>query len=65
MAELLIIWHSRTGGSRQMAEAAFDSACVEGAARILTAEEAGSDDLLGAAGYLFCAPETSPACLVR
>ncbi|NDW51903.1 flavodoxin family protein [Aliiroseovarius sp. PrR006] len=57
MAELLIIWHSRTGGSRQMAEAAFDAARDEGAARILTAEEAGPEDLLGAAGYLFCAPE--------
>ena len=57
MAELLIIWHSRTGGSRQMAEAAYDAARSEGAARILTAEDAQPEDLIDAAGYLFCAPE--------
>ncbi|SMR72912.1 NADPH-dependent FMN reductase [Aliiroseovarius halocynthiae] len=40
-----------------MADAAYDAARKEGSARILMAEEAGPDDLLGAAGYLFCAPE--------
>ncbi len=57
MAELLILYHSRTGGSRQMAEAAYAGAAGEGPARLLRAEEAGSADLLAAGAYLFCAPE--------
>ena len=52
---LLILWHSRTGASRAMAEAAFAGAA--GRARILSAIEAGSDDLLAAGGYLFACPE--------
>lgn len=54
---LLIVYHSRTGGSRQMAEAAYVSARKEGVARLLLAEEAVPEDLLAAQGYLFCAPE--------
>ncbi len=54
---LLIVYHSRTGGSRQMAEAAYAAAREEGAARLLRAEEAVPEDLLAAQGYLFCAPE--------
>lgn len=57
MAELLIVWHSRTNGSRQMAEAAYAAACLEGPARLLPAIDAEPGDLMGAAGYLFCAPE--------
>ena len=57
MAELLIVYHSRTGGSRQMAEAAYAGAAGEGPARLLRAEEAGPTDLLAAGAYLFCAPE--------
>ena len=57
MAELLIVYHSRTGGSRQMAEAAHAGALAEGSARLIRAEEAGPEDLLAAGGYLFCAPE--------
>ncbi|MDA5556224.1 flavodoxin family protein [Shimia sp. MMG029] len=57
MAELLIIYHSRTGGSRQMAEAAFAAAQAEGATRLVAAEVADVDDLRQAAGYLFCGPE--------
>ncbi|MBO9472538.1 flavodoxin family protein [Shimia sp. R10_1] len=57
MAELLIIYHSRTGGSRQMAEAAFAAAQAEGVARLVSAEVADVDGLRQAAGYLFCAPE--------
>ncbi len=57
MAELLIVYHSRTGGSRQMAEAAYAGAAGEGPARLLRAEEAGPPDLLAAGAYLFCAPE--------
>ena len=54
---LLIVYHSRTGGSRLMAEAARDAAAEEGPARLLRAEEAEPEDLLDADGYLFCAPE--------
>lgn len=52
---LLILWHSRTGASRAMAQAAFAGA--GGKARILPATEAGPEDLLAASGYLFACPE--------
>jgi NAD(P)H-dependent FMN reductase len=52
---LLILWHSRTGASRAMAEAAL--AGTEGRARILPAVEAEPADLLAAGGYLFACPE--------
>lgn len=61
MAELLIVYHSRTGGSRQMAEAAHAGASGEGRARLVRAEEARPEDLLAASGYLFCAPENLAA----
>ena len=61
MAELLIVYHSRTGGSRQMAEAAADAAREETATTLLRAETAGPDDLLRAPGYIFCAPENLAA----
>ncbi|VCU60013.1 Multimeric flavodoxin WrbA [Tritonibacter mobilis] len=61
MAELLIVYHSRTGSSRQMAEAAHAGASDEGSARLVRAEEAGPEDLLAASGYLFCAPENLAA----
>ena len=63
---LLIVWHSRTGAARQLAQAAF-----EGAQSVLHELEAGSrvqvclrpaadttlEDMLNAGAYLFCAPE--------
>jgi multimeric flavodoxin WrbA len=61
MTQLLIVYHSRTGGSRQMAQAAFDAARAEADTRLLTADEATPDDLLAARGYLFCAPENLAA----
>lgn len=61
MTQLVIVYHSRTGGSRQMAEAAFDAARSETDTRLLTADEATPDDLLDASGYLFCAPENLAA----
>ncbi|MEQ9694061.1 flavodoxin family protein [Shimia sp. SDUM112013] len=61
MPTLLIIYHSRTGGSRQMAEAAFAAGKPEGDVRLLKAEEVTPDDLLAANGYLFCAPENLAA----
>lgn len=61
MTDLLIVYHSKTGGSRQMAEAAFDAARGEADTVLKTAAEAGPEDLLGAKGYLFCAPENLAA----
>ena len=54
---LLIVWHSRTGAARAMAEAAFAGAQAEGEARLVGAEQAGPEDLLAATGYLFVCPE--------
>jgi multimeric flavodoxin WrbA len=61
MAQLLIVYHSRTGGSRQMAEAAAEAAAGEIETVLKRAEDAGPDDLQGANGYLFCAPENLAA----
>lgn len=63
---LLLVWHSRTGLARQMADALEEGALA--AARDLevserlhiakrAAHEASVEDLLRADGYLFCAPE--------
>lgn len=59
MRTLLIVWHSRTGGARQMAEAARDGASAEPDVRVrlLGAEAARTDDLLSAEGFIFAAPE--------
>ena len=61
MPQLLITYHSRTGGTRQMAEAAAEAARAECDTLLLRAEEAGPDDLLAADGYLFAAPENLAA----
>lgn len=60
---LLIVYHSMTGGTRQMAEAARDGALAEGsvAVRLLHASAAGPDDILSADGYLFATPENLAA----
>jgi multimeric flavodoxin WrbA len=61
---LLIVYHSMTGGTRQMAEAARDGAAAEGQGvqvRLLHASEAGPDDVLSADGYLFATPENLAA----
>ena len=54
---LLIIWHSRTGAARAMAQAALRGAAGEGEARLVAAAEATADLLLAAQGYLFVCPE--------
>lgn len=54
---LLIVWHSRTGAARAMAEAARLGAADEGEVRAVRAEEACAQDLLAARGYLFACPE--------
>ncbi|MGR3761004.1 flavodoxin family protein [Roseobacteraceae bacterium NS-SX3] len=61
MSRLLIVYHSRTGGSRQMAEAAARAARSEVSTELKTAEEAAPEDLLAADGYIFCAPENLAA----
>jgi flavodoxin len=56
MPRLLIVWHSLTGGSEQMARAAANAGDdVE--ILLKRAADAGADDLLGADGYLFACPE--------
>jgi multimeric flavodoxin WrbA len=63
---LLLVWHSRTGTARQMTAAAAAgadhiaselSAREQLTIRIKVAHETNADDLLGADGYIFCAPE--------
>lgn len=61
MTHLLILYHTRTGGSRQMAEAAYEAAHAEGETRLLRAEEASAEDVLAAGAYLFCGPENLAA----
>jgi multimeric flavodoxin WrbA len=64
MKTLLIVYHSMTGGTRQMVEAAASGARREAAAvavRLLHAREAGPDDLLAADAYLFATPENLAA----
>jgi hypothetical protein len=54
-APLAIVWHSRTGASQAMAEAALAGA--GDAARMVWAADAAPDLLLAASGYLFVGPE--------
>lgn len=61
MAELLIVYHSNTGGSLRMAQAAADAARTESRTRMIPAVEAGPDDLMAADGYIFCGPENLAA----
>jgi multimeric flavodoxin WrbA len=59
MKRLLIVWHSRTGAARQMAQAAEAAARAEDEVEVrsLRAEAAQPEDLISADGYLFCGPE--------
>ncbi len=63
MARLLIIYHSKTGGARQMAEAAALAARAEQDVETILkrADAAGPVDLLWADGYIFAAPENLAA----
>ncbi len=56
---LLIIWHSRTGGSEALARAAAEGAGAAG--RLVRAEEVTPDMLIAAGGYLFVSPENLAA----
>ncbi|AQA00956.1 flavodoxin [Sphingopyxis sp. QXT-31] len=55
---LLIVWHSRTGGSEALARAAAEGAAT---ARLLAADDVTPDDLIAASGYLFIGPENLAA----
>jgi len=59
MKRLLIVWHSQTGGSLQMARAAADAARAEDGVevRLQHAPATQPEDVLAADGYLFVAPE--------
>lgn len=59
MKKLLIVYHSVTGGARQMALAAATSAEGETSVQtvLMPAVEAQTSHLLGADGYLFVCPE--------
>ncbi|UUC91604.1 MULTISPECIES: flavodoxin family protein [Comamonas] len=60
---LLIVYHSLTGGTFQMVEAASTGARQEKSVevRVLHASQAGPQDLLQAQGYLFATPENLAA----
>jgi len=59
MKSLLIVFHSMTGGARQMAEAAARGASAEREVqvRLRRAPEAEPEDVLQADGYVFVTPE--------
>ena len=63
MKTLLIVYHTLTGGTRQMAEAAARGARSEPdiAVRLLTAPDADGASLLAADGYIFATPENLAA----
>ena len=52
---LAVVWHSRTGAARAMAEAAAEGAGPR--ARLIAADEAQPKLLVAAAGYIFACPE--------
>ncbi|MEO3473759.1 NAD(P)H-dependent oxidoreductase [Roseomonas sp. CAU 1739] len=59
---LLVVFHSMTGGTRQMAQAAARSAAAQGVAvRLLEARDTTAEDLLAADGYMFATPENLAA----
>ena len=61
---LLIVYHTHTGGTRQMAEAVRQGALQaqpEVDVRLLQARDAGPQDVLQADGYVFATPENLAA----
>lgn len=57
MNQLLIVYHSMTGGTAQMAGAVAQGARREAGTRLLTAPLANFEDMLAADGYVFATPE--------
>ena len=56
-ARLLVVWHSRTGASKQMAREAADAAQAEIAVDLVQACNASAELVLNARAYLFVCPE--------
>src|SRR3984885_1071843 len=67
MKTLLIVFHSLTGGTRQMAEAAARGAAPQpgGAVRLLAAPDTEPADVVTADGYIFATPENLAAMAGR
>jgi multimeric flavodoxin WrbA len=67
MKTLLIVFHSLTGGTRQMAEAAAQGASTEPevTVRLLAAPDAKPADAIAADGYIFATPENLAAMAGR
>jgi multimeric flavodoxin WrbA len=63
MKTLLVVYHTMTGGTLQMAQAAAEGAAIEPAlqVKLLRASEAGAGDLIDADGYIFATPENLAA----
>jgi multimeric flavodoxin WrbA len=59
MKRLLIVFHSKTGGTRQMAEAAANGAGSEPECevRLIPASDGGAEEVLASDGYIFATPE--------
>jgi len=60
---LLIVYHTMTDGTRQMAEAARNGAMTEAGVqvRLVHAAQAGAEDVLAADGFIFATPENLAA----
>jgi multimeric flavodoxin WrbA len=58
---LLIVYHSRTGGTEQMAKAAAEAAKAEAQVRLVWAGDAVAQDVLTADGLIFACPENLAA----
>jgi len=63
MKQLLIVYHTQTGGTLQMARAAAAGAAREAGIRVRLerAVDAGPESLLESSGYLFATPENLAA----
>ncbi len=57
MKALLIVYHSMTGGTLQMAQAAAAGAEAEVRVLLMRAADAGAAEVLAADGYIFATPE--------
>src|SRR5215207_6136451 len=63
MKTMLIVFHSLTGGTRQMAEAAARGGAAQAGIQVdlVEASKAGAADVLHADGYIFATPENLAA----
>jgi multimeric flavodoxin WrbA len=61
--QLLVVYHSYTGGTRQMAQAAAQAATRESTVtvKLMTAAATAAESMLQADGYLFACPENLAA----